>query len=143
MIVSPRQELEIDMRWFWLATVLFGVSVVGFAANAAPERLTGQRFFEVMQRNTVSGKTTSGADYNLNFLAGGAVTYEDSGGTTDRGQWQLDPDGDVCIEWTERNPGQETCYRVGVDGTQVSWQSKTDSGEAVLRGSIATGFIER
>ncbi len=142
MNASPRQELEIGMRWFSLATVLFGVFVVGFTASAA-ERLTGQRFFEVMQRNTVSGTTTSGADYNLNFLAGGAVTYEDSEGTADRGQWQIDPDGDVCIEWTERNPGQETCYRVSVDGTQVSWQSKTGSGEAVLRGSIATGFIEQ
>lgn len=131
------------MRWLSLATVFFGVSVVGFAANAAPERLTGQRFFEVMQRNTVSGTTTSGADYNLNFLAGGAVTYEDSAATSDRGHWQIDPDGDVCIEWTERNPGEETCYRVSVDGHQVSWESKTGSGEAVLRGSIATSFIER
>ena len=76
-------------------------------------------------------------------MAGGEVTYEDSSGARDRGRWQMDPDGDVCITWRERSPDQEHCYRVSVDGDHVSWEGKEGSGEALLRGGVGSSFLKQ
>jgi hypothetical protein len=53
----------------------------------------GSRFIEVMQDNTPSGTTADGAAYNLSFLPGGEVTYDDSTGARARGRWSMDPEG--------------------------------------------------
>ena len=131
------------MGWHSVTVVLPGAAclMVALAASAAPEQLKGIRFIDVMQGNTVSGTTSSGAGYNLYFVAGGEVTYEDSSG--DRGRWQMDPDGDVCITWRERSPDQEHCYRVSVDGDHVSWEGKEGSGEALLRGGVGSSFLKQ
>lgn len=140
------------MGWHSVTVVLPGAAcLVALAANAAPEQLKGIRFIDVMQGNTVSGTqgntvsgtTSSGAEFNLYFVAGGEVTYEDSSGARDRGRWQMDPDGDVCITWRERSPDQEHCYRVSVDGDQVSWEGKEGSGEALLRDGVGSSFLKQ
>jgi hypothetical protein len=133
------------MGWHSMTVALPGAAclVIALAASAAPEQLKGMRFIDVMQGNTVSGTTASGAAFNLYFVAGGEVTYEDSSGARDRGRWQMDPDGDVCITWRERHPDRESCYRVTVDGDQVSWEGKEGSGEALLRGGVGSSFLKR
>jgi hypothetical protein len=133
------------MRWQSVTLVLPGAAclVVASAAAAAPEQLKGMRFIDVMQDNTLSGTTASGAEFNMYFVAGGGVTYEDSSGVRDRGRWQMDPDGDVCITWRERQPDQEHCYRVTVDGDHVSWEGKAGSGDALLRGGVGSSFLKQ
>jgi hypothetical protein len=92
--------------------------------------------------NTVSGTAASGAAFNLYFLDGGAVNYQDSSGEHDQGRWLMDKDGDVCITWRKHNPDQQNRYRVSVDGDQISWQGKSGSGEALLRGGVGTSFLK-
>src|SRR5918996_5885219 len=101
-------------------------------AFAAAEQLKGSRFIEVMQDNTLSGTTEGGASYNLYFLPGGDVTYDDSTGARDRGRWSMDSDGDVCVSFEQVDDGRAQCYRVEVDGRTVTWQGKA-GGQATLR----------
>lgn len=112
------------------------------AAAAAPEALEGSRFITVMRSNTLSGTTEAGAEFNVYFLEGGRVTYEDSAGERDDGSWRMDPDGDVCLRWTKLWDGAERCFRVTLDGDAVSWQGKTGGGEGQLRGGIAASFLK-
>jgi hypothetical protein len=116
----------------WLAT----------PSLAGPEQLKGQNFIDVMSGNTVSGTTPSGAAFNMYFVDGGDVTYEDSSGDHDNGRWLIDPDGDVCVTWRKRDPEHQSCYLVTVDGDHVSWQGKGGSGEALLRGGVGTSFLK-
>ncbi|MEM7024548.1 MAG: hypothetical protein AAF637_18515, partial [Pseudomonadota bacterium] len=62
------------------AILMAPLMALGGAAYAQPEPLKGTRFLDVMQNNTLSGTTESGAAYNLYFLPGGEVTYDDSTG---------------------------------------------------------------
>ena len=110
------------------------------AAHAAAEQLKGARFIEVMQDNTLSGTTAAGVAYNLYFLPGGEVTYDDSTGARDRGRWSMDPDGDVCVGFEQIDGGRSQCYRVELDGRELTWQGKAD-GQAALRGDVAEGFL--
>ena len=87
-------------------------------AHGAPEQLKGSRFIEVMQDNTLSGTTSDGAAYNLYFLPGGEVTYDDSTGARDRGRWSMDSGGDVCISFEQIDDARAQCY-VEVDGSTV------------------------
>ena len=48
------------------------------------------------------------------FVDGGDVTYADSSGEHDRGRWQMDPAGDVCIKWHERNQGHRRSDILGL-----------------------------
>jgi hypothetical protein len=132
------------MRPAEMLRILVAVSALGLAppAQGAPEQLKGPRFIDVMSGNTLSGSTSSGAAFNMYFLEGGQVTYEDSAGERDRGRWLMDPDGDVCIKWQARNPERESCYRVTVDGDKVTWKGKGGSGKALLRGSVGTTFLK-
>ena len=132
------------MRQAELLGILVAVVVLGLAtpALAAPEQLKGQRFIDVMSGNTVSGTVASGAAFNIYFVDGGDVTYEDSSGEHDRGRWFTDADGDVCIKWHERDPEHENCYQVTVDGDQLTWKGKGGSGEALLRGGVGTSFLK-
>ena len=118
---------------------LVAIALAPAMALAAAEQLKGSRFIELMQDNTLSGTTADGASYNLYFLPGGEVTYEDSSGARDRGRWSMDPDGDVCVSF-EADGGRAQCYRVEVDGRAVTWHGKA-GGRATLRGGIAESFL--
>ena len=119
---------------------LVAMALAPALALAAAEQLKGSRFIEVMQDNTLSGTTEGGASYNLYFLPGGEVTYDDSTGAHDRGLWSMDPDGDVCISFEDVDGGRAQCYRVDVDGRTVTWQGKA-GGQATLRGGVAESFL--
>jgi hypothetical protein len=121
-----------------LATILATAAVA-----AEPETLRGDRFINVMRNNTLSGATTAGVRFDLFFLPGGLVTYRDAAGEDDRGEWRIDPDGDVCITWTSARTGGPDCFRVTLDGSRVSWQGKSGSGEGTLRGTITDGELAR
>ena len=120
--------------------VLLAVALGPAVAKAAAEQLKGSRFVEVMQDNTLSGTTRGGAAYNLYFLPGGEVTYDDSTGARDRGRWFMDPEGDVCVSFEKDDDGAAQCYRVEVDGRAVTWQGKA-AGKATLRGGVAESFL--
>jgi hypothetical protein len=132
------------MRGAQLLGMLVSLSAVGLATPslAAPEQLKGERFIDAMSGNTVSGTAASGAAFNIYFVEGGDVTYEDTSGEHDQGRWQMDPDGDVCITWRKRDPEHQSCYRVTVDGDQLTWKGKGASGEALLRGGVGESFLK-
>ena len=123
-----------------VAAVLAAIALVPAVAEAAAAQLKGSRFIEVMQDNTLSGTTGGGAAYNLYFLPGGEVTYDDSTGARDRGRWSMDPEGDVCVSFDEVDGGVAQCYRVEVDGRTLTWQGKA-GGKATLRGGVAESFL--
>jgi hypothetical protein len=123
-----------------LVWILAAIVLAPAVASAAAEQLKGSRFIEVMQNNTLSGTTEDGAAYNLYFLPGGQVTYDDSSGARDRGRWSIDPDGDVCVSFEEVDDGRAQCYRVEVDGHTVTWHGKA-GGNATLRGGVAESFL--
>src|SRR5215470_3149378 len=81
-----------------LAALGFGVALAA-ALPARADVLQGDRFITAMKDNTVSGKTAAGTSYNLYFLPGGTVTYDDAVGHRVFGGWQLDRVGDVCVTW--------------------------------------------
>ncbi len=95
-----------------------------------------------MQNNTLSGTTEGGAAYNLYFLPGGELTYDDSSGARDRGRWSMDSQGDVCVRFEQVDDGHEHCYQVAIDGRTVTWRGKTGDGSATLRGSVAESFLK-
>jgi hypothetical protein len=132
------------MRCAQLLGILVTLSALGLATPslAAPEVLKGERFIDVMNGNTVSGTTASGAAFNIYFVEGGDVTYEDSSGAHDNGRWSMDPDGDVCITWRKHDAGHQSCYLVTANGDQVTWKGKTGSHEALLRGGVGTSFLK-
>jgi len=120
--------------------VLAAIALAPAVADAAAEQLKGSRFIEVMQDNTLSGTTEGGAAYNLYFLPGGELTYDDSTGARDRGRWSMDPEGDVCVSFERVEDGRAQCYRVEVDGHTVTWHDKA-GGRATLRGGVAESFL--
>jgi hypothetical protein len=130
-------------RTIWsLVAIAVVPSLAPSGACAAAEQLKGNRFLEVMQNNTLSGTTAGGAAYNLYFLPGGEVTWDEAGGETERGRWSMDPDGDVCISFAKVDDGDQRCYRVEVDGSKVTWDGKAGSGQATLRGGVSESFLQ-
>jgi hypothetical protein len=121
---------------------LTAVALAPALAVAEVEQLSGSRFIEVMENNTLSGTMASGAAYNLYFLPGGQVTYDDSTGARDRGQWSIDPDGDVCISFEHADDGRSKCFRVELDGRKVTWRGKDGGSEASLRGGVVESFLK-
>jgi hypothetical protein len=109
-------------------------------ADAAAEPLKGSRFIEVMEDNSLPGTTADGAAYNLYFLPGGEVTYDDSTGARAHGRWSMDPDGDVCVSFADVDAGRAQCYLVEIDGRSVTWRGK-GGGQATLRGGVAESFL--
>jgi hypothetical protein len=126
--------------WLPAAWLLAAIVLAPAMAHAAPEQLKGSRFIEVMQDNSLSGTTADGAAYNLYFLPGGEVTYDDSSGARDRGRWSMQPDGDVCISFDRVDAGRAHCYEVEVDGRTVTWRGR-EGGQATLRGGVAESFL--
>jgi hypothetical protein len=129
-----------DLKQTLAAGILAAIASAPSLAQAAPEQLKGSRFIEVMQDNTLSGTTSDGAAYNLYFLPGGEVTYDDSTGARDRGHWSMDSEGDVCISFEQIDDGRARCYRVEVDGSTVTWQGKA-GGNASLRGGVVESVL--
>jgi hypothetical protein len=130
-----------DRKRILAAWTLAAIALAPPPAHAAPEQLKGSRFIEVMQDNTLSGTTSDGAAYNLYFLPGGEVTYDDATGARDRGRWSMDSDGDVCISFEKVDDGRAQCYRVEVDGSTVTWRGKAGDRVATLRGGVAESFL--
>ncbi len=121
--------------------ILTVTTAIGLAL-ADPLQLTGSKFINVMNGNTLSGKTSDGVAFNAYFLSGGIVNYEDANGTRDAGQWHIDGDGDVCVAFQNMNDGKADCFLVTLDGRNVSWEGKARTGSGKLRGSIVEGFLE-
>jgi hypothetical protein len=118
------------------------VALAPALAQAEAEQLKGTRFIDVMQNNTLSGTTADGASYNLYFLPGGEITYDDSSGERDRGRWSMDPDGDVCVSFEHVDDGRTHCYQVEIDGRHVTWTGKGGDGSATLRGGVTESFLK-
>jgi hypothetical protein len=129
-----------DLKRVLAASMLAAIALAPPLAKAAPEQLKGSRFIEMMQDNTLSGTTADGTAYNLYFLPGGEVTYDDASGARDRGRWSMDPDGDVCISFDKVDDGRAQCFGVEVDGRTVTWRAK-EAGQATLRGDVAESFL--
>jgi hypothetical protein len=119
-----------------------GLVVSAAPALAAPEQLRGQRFIDVMQDNTLSGTTADGRPFNMYFLPGGEVTYDDASGSPDHGRWWMDPEGDVCVRWDGYEPERDHCFAVSVEGDHLLWRDKTAGGEDVLRGGVGDTFLK-
>jgi hypothetical protein len=113
------------------------VATILLATQLRAEPLVGDNFISVMQGNTLSGTSQMGVKYNIYFLPGGDVSYQDASGRVDKGNWTIDPDGDVCIKWKAPSNLAHDCYKVDIDGTKVSWKGKTGAGHAGLRGEVA------
>ncbi|MCK6453388.1 MAG: hypothetical protein L6R19_21435 [Alphaproteobacteria bacterium] len=124
-----------------LTGILLAFCVPATAA-AEPQPVRGSGFITLMQGNTVSGTSRSGAAFNMYFLPDGVLTYEDSAGARDRGTWSIDADGDVCVAWEKPADHPKGCYRVAVDGSRITWRGKGGSGSATLRGGIADTFLK-
>jgi hypothetical protein len=124
-----------------IAFVASGLTISAASALAAPEQLKGQRFIDVMQDNTLSGTTAEGGRFNMYFLPGGEVTYDEASGSSDHGRWWMDPDGDVCVRWAGYDRERDHCFAVSVDGDHLLWQGKGGSGESVLRGGVGDTFL--
>ena len=124
--------------------LLFVAAVLALpmSAQAASQRIYGDQFITTMQGNTLSGKNANGSTFNIYFLPGGEVTYDDSAGVTDKGAWHLDKEGDVCVAWQNPADAQEGCFRVLVEGDKVLWDSKQASGRGMLRGGVADTFLK-
>jgi hypothetical protein len=137
-----REPIAEGCRAIALATGLALLALLPSPAWAQPEPLKGIRFLDVMENNTLSGETEGGTAYNLYFLPGGEVTYDDASGARDRGHWSMDPDGDVCVQFEQLDEGRQHCFEVEVDGRTVTWRGKSGEGQATLRGGVAESFLQ-
>jgi hypothetical protein len=125
-----------------LAITVFCLMLPAMPASAAPEPLKGQRFIDVMSGNTLSGETVEGTPFNMYFLDGGEVTYDDASNARDHGRWWMDPDGDVCLRWEGYDRQRDRCFAVSVEGDHLFWRDKGASGEGVLRGGVGDTFLQ-
>jgi len=125
-------------------TVLFVAAILALpmGAQAASQHIYGDQFITTMQGNTLSGKNANGSAFNIYFLPGGQVTYDDTAGVTDKGTWHLDQDGDVCVAWHNPADAQEGCFRVLIEGAKVLWHSKQGTDRGLLRGGVADTFLK-
>ncbi len=119
--------------------ILLGLPVV---QEAAAEKLRGSQFITAMKSNTLSGTTSGGDSFNVYFLPGGMVTYEDSAGVRDKGKWRLDQSDDVCVTWNALDQGKEQCFVVTATGNKLSWHGKTQGGRGTLRGAVVDSSLK-
>ena len=124
--------------------MLFAAFVLAapMAAHADAQHIYGDQFITTMQSNTLSGKNANGSAFNIYFLPGGEVTYDDQTGVTDKGSWHLDKDGDVCVAWRNPSEAKEGCFRVSADGEKVLWHGKQGSLRGSLRGGVTDTFLK-
>jgi uncharacterized Zn-binding protein involved in type VI secretion len=111
-------------------------------ALAEPQALQGDRFMSMMQSNTLSGATDAGHAFNIYFLPGGIVTYQDDSGTRDSGSWHLDEADDICVAWKHPAEHKEGCFHVTIDGNKVAWEGKAGSERATLRGGVTDTYLQ-
>lgn len=131
------------MTWMGALLALSVALPITPPAVAEPQPVRGSQFVTMMQSNTLSGTSRSGAAYNLYFLPGGILSYEDSTGARDHGTWALDADDDVCVDWHGAADRQKGCFHVMVDGDRMTWRGKSGSGRAILRGGIADTLLTK
>jgi len=125
-----------------LLALAFGVALAA-AVPARADLLQGDRFITAMKDNTVSGRTTAGAAYNLYFLPGGAATYSDTVGHHVIGRWRLDRTGDVCVSWHGDTALPTGCYRVRADDRRMTWSSKDARSDEILQGAVINAYLTR
>ena len=130
-------------RWFvgqpMAQRALFVSSILTLAVlgmPAAARTLLGSEFVEAIKDNTIAGKSASGMPYHLYFVEGGLLTYTDAGGHQDRGTWRIEENGDVCLEWRTSNAPVSGCYRVAVNGDQMTWARADTKVQFVLQGGV-------
>jgi len=111
-----------------------------YGIGAGPHLLRGDEFITVMQSNTLSGTTDAGGAFDIYFLPGGTVTYRNATGARESGTWHLDRDG-VCVDWQHPGDKVQGCFRVLVEGEQVTLEGPSGSSRATLRGGIAETFL--
>lgn len=111
-------------------------------AFAEPQPLHWDQFMSMMQSNTLSGTNDAGHGFNIYFLPGGAVTYQDASGTRDSGSWRLDEAGDVCVTWQHPAEHKEGCFEVTIDGNKIAWEGKPGSARGTLRGGVTDTYLQ-
>ena len=111
-------------------------------ALAVPQALHGDQFMSMMQSNTLSGTSDAGHGFNIYFLPGGIVTYQDASGTRDSGSWHLDEAGDICVAWEHPAEQKDGCFQVTIDGDKVAWEGKAGSDRATLRGGVTDTYLQ-
>jgi hypothetical protein len=136
MMEQPMPKFE----WLWVLFAAFVISVP-IAAHAESQHIQGDQFITAMQDNTLSGTNASGSAFNIYFLPGGEVTYNDKAGVTDKGTWHLDKEGDVCVAWQSPAEAPEGCFRVSTEGNKVMWHDKQNGGRGFLRGGVTETFL--
>src|SRR5262245_27487576 len=104
--------------------VLFGTMLFVSSLTTAAADMRGDHFVTMMDGNVLSGTDKAGSPFNLYFLPGGEATYVARGGTPVYGRWQLDKDGDVCVQWPRSTDVMRGCFDVTVDGAKVTWRAK-------------------
>ena len=124
------------------AVAVLALGSFGAADRAAAEKLRGSQFITAMKSNTLSGKNQDGSTFNVFFLPGGQVNYEDSAGNKDNGKWRLDQQDDVCVTWNNLDQGKEQCFVVTANGSKLSWRGKTDGGRGSLRGTVVDSSMK-
>jgi len=117
-----------------LVTSILTLGTLG--VPAAADTLDGSEFAEAMKDNTIVGKSASGMPYHLYFVEGGLLTYADAGGHQGHGTWRVDESGDVCLHWSSSNAPLSGCYRVAVNGDQMTWAKADTKVEFELQGSV-------
>ncbi len=115
-------------------SLILTLAVLGMPAAA--RILHGSVFVEIMKDNTVVGKSASGMPYHLYFVEGGLLTYTDAGGHQNHGTWRVGESGDVCLHWRASNAPVSGCYRVVVNGDQMTWAGANTKVQFVLQGGV-------
>ena len=120
------------------------LAIVGTVTDALaePQALQGDQFMSMMQSNTLSGTTDAGHGFNIYFLPGGTVTYQEASGTRDSGSWHLDEADDVCVAWKHPAEQKDGCFHVMIDGNKITWDCKADSARGSLRGGVTDTYLE-
>jgi hypothetical protein len=125
-------------------TMLFvaAILVLPMGAQAALQHIYGDQFITTMQGNTLSGKTTNGSAFNIYFLPGGEVTYDDTAGVTDKGKMASRP-GRRCLCRVAKPGGCAGGLLCAlIEGDKVLWHSKQGSDRSLLRGGVADTFLK-
>lgn len=117
--------------------VLFATVACLAAHMASAEDLQGDACATAMNGNTLTGKNAQGVEFHAFFISGGEVTYEDADGKRGAGTWSLDEAGDVCVTWLQPTKEDLGCFKVHLNGAEVTWEGKTGTHHGGLRGEVA------
>jgi hypothetical protein len=76
--------------------------------------------------------------YNLYFLVGGQLTYVDASGGRNSGRWRIGENGDVCLHWRASAAPVGGCFRVTIDGRDMTWERGDSKVRFMLRGAVTS-----